>query len=118
VTKRPIPEEMLALMAGKFRMLSDPTRLAILHSLMTNGEMNVSQIVAATGRGVANVSKHLKQLADAGLLTRRKEGSYVSYRLDDPVIERICELVCDSLRREIESQLKRSRRILDQNQRR
>lgn len=115
--QRPISEEMLALMAGKFRMLGDSTRLAILHSLMTNGEMNVSQVVAATDRGVANVSKHLKLLADADLLTRRKEGSYVLYRLDDPVVEKICELVCDSLQREIESQLKRSRRLLDHRQR-
>lgn len=114
----PIPEEMLALMAGKFRMLSDPTRLAILHSLMTAGEMNVGQIVTATGRSVANVSKHLTQLADAGLLTRRKEGSYVLYRLDDPVVEKICELACDSLQHEIELQLKRSQLLLGQRRRR
>ena len=118
MTERPIRQDMLALMAGKFRMLSDPTRLAILHTLMSKGEMNVGQIVTATDQQVANVSKHLKQLADAGLLTRRKEGSYVQYHLNDPVVEKICELVCDSLRQEIESQLKRSRRILDQNQRR
>ena len=92
--------------------------VAILHTLMSKGEMNVGQIVTATDQQVANVSKHLKQLADAGLLTRCKEGSYVRYHLNDPVVEKICELVCDSLRQEIESQLKRSRRILDQNQRR
>lgn len=115
--RRPIPDELLALMAEKFRMLGDPTRLAILRSLMTDGELNVGQIVTATGRGVANVSKHLKQLADGHLLKRRKEGSFVMYRLDDTVVEKICELVCDSLQREIEAQLKHSRQLLNQNRR-
>lgn len=118
VKNRTISKEMLGLMAGKFRMLSDATRLAILHSLMTGGEMNVSQIVAATEQSVANVSKHLKQLANSHLLTRRKEGSHVFYLLDDPVVKKICELVCDSLQYEIEAQLKKSLRLLDQRRQR
>jgi len=115
--QQPIPEEFLALMAEKFRMLGDSTRLAILHALITGVELNVSQIVAATDRNVANVSKHLKQLADGGLLMRRKEGPFVLYCLNDPVVEKICTLVCDSLQREIESQVKRSRRLLNRTSR-
>jgi ArsR family transcriptional regulator len=99
-------------MADKFRMLSDPTRLAILRSLMAQGEQNVSQLVSATGRSVANISKHLKLLADAGLLARQKQGSFVLYRLDDPLVAKMCELVCDSLKREFETQLQRNRRLL------
>ena len=99
-------------------MLGDQSRLAILHVLMIDGELNVGQIVAATGYGVANVSKHLKLLAEAKLIKRSKEGSYVRYRLDDPVVERICELVCDSLRREIETQLKRHQRVFAQSRKR
>jgi DNA-binding transcriptional ArsR family regulator len=55
-------------------MLSDPTRLMILHHLMTNGEQKVSQVVEATGSTQANVSKHLKQLAEVRLVARRREG--------------------------------------------
>ena len=116
-TQQPISEEILALMAGKFRMLGDSTRLAILHSLMGGVEMNVSQIVATTNRNVANVSKHLKQLAEGGLLSRRKEGSFVLYRMSDLVVEKICSLVCDSLQREIESQVNKSRRLLKRGSR-
>jgi DNA-binding transcriptional ArsR family regulator len=114
VKQRPIPDDLLALMAEKFQMLSDPTRLAILRSLMHTGEKTVSQVVAATGQSVANVSRHLKLLALGGMLARRKEGSFVKYRLDDPVVERICELVCDSLRRDLEAQLRKAKRALRQ----
>jgi DNA-binding transcriptional ArsR family regulator len=38
----PISDELLALMAEKFRMLSDPTRLAILRALMNSGELTVT----------------------------------------------------------------------------
>jgi len=101
------------LIADKFRLLGDATRLAILRCLMTDGdEMNVSQIVSATGRELANVSKHLRQLADAGLLSRSKKGAFVLYRLEDPVVEKICDLVCESLRKEIDLELKGKRTIL------
>ena len=41
---------------------------------------------------------------------RRKVGAFVLYRLDDPVIEKICTLVCDSLRSELEAQLAQLKR--------
>jgi ArsR family transcriptional regulator len=105
-------DEFSELVAAKFRMLADPTRLAILRCLMEQGELNVGQIVSASGRSVANVSKHLKHLSEARMVVRRKKGSFVLYRLDDPVLKRICELVCDSLRRELEAEVSRNRRLL------
>ena len=110
--RKAIPDALLHIMAEKLRMLGDPTRLVILRALMTDGEMTVSQIGAASKQGIANVSRHLKLLAAAGLLARRKVGSFVHYRLNNPFVEKICELVCDSMRREIENQLKQGRRVL------
>ncbi len=106
-----IPDEFLDLMAEKFRMLGDTTRLAILRSLMA-GERNVTQVVAETGRGQANVSKHLKLLAEAGLLTRRKEGLQVFYQLSDPVVERLCRLVCETIVESAASEVKRNQSLL------
>ena len=106
-----IPDEFLELMAEKFRMLADATRLAILRSLMA-GERNVSQVVLETGRGQANVSKHLKLLAESGLVARRKEGLQVFYRLNDPVVERLCTQVCETIVEGAESELKRNRSLI------
>lgn len=110
--RKHIPDEVLVFMAGKFRMLSDATRLAILRTLMEKGEQNVGQVVEATGGTQANVSKHLKQLAEAGLIARRKAGLNVIYRLDDPVVEKICLLVCDTIMEELEAQVEQGRKLL------
>jgi ArsR family transcriptional regulator len=107
----PIPDVFLDLMAEKFRMLSDPTRLAILRSLM-EGERNVTQVVKETGRNQANVSKHLKMLTEAGLVGRRKEGLQVFYALDDPLVEKLCKLVCETIVQEAQEEVKRQKRLL------
>jgi ArsR family transcriptional regulator len=91
-------EDTIARMAARFRILADASRLAILYCLMEGGEMSVGQVGEAAGRHQANVSKHLKRLAEAGLLARRKEGLQVFYRLEDPVWEQVCRLVSSSLR--------------------
>ena len=110
--RKHVPDEVLAFMADKFRMLSEPTRLSILRTLMVKGEQNVGQVVKLTGSSQANVSKHLKQLAASGLIARRKEGLNVLYRLDDPVVEKICHLVCETIVEELEAQAEQSRKLL------
>ena len=108
----PIPDEFLDLIAEKFRLLADPTRLAILRTLM-RGERNVAQVVEETGRNQANVSKHLKMLSEAGLVGRRKEGLQVFYKLDDPLVERLCKLVCETIVEEAHEEMDRQRKLLD-----
>jgi DNA-binding transcriptional ArsR family regulator len=108
----PIPDEFLDLMSDKFRMLADSTRLAILRSLM-QGERNVTQVVEETGRGQANVSKHLKMLAAAGLVSRRKDGLQVFYKLDDPLVERLCKLVCETIVEDARKHVARKNKLLE-----
>ena len=80
---RPMTEEALALVARRFAVLSEPMRLRLLHALF-DGEKPVNALVEATGGTQANVSRHLQNLADAGLLARRKEGLQVFYSIADP----------------------------------
>lgn len=98
-----IPRRFLEEMAARFATLADPTRLSIIHCLMKGGEQNVTRIVEATGQTPQNVSKHLRHLRNAHLVARRKEGLQVFYRLDDPLIEKLCQLVCESLLKEFET---------------
>jgi DNA-binding transcriptional ArsR family regulator len=106
-----IPDEFLDRVAEKFRMLGDPTRLSILRALLA-GEKNVGTVVVETRQNQANVSKHLKMLAEAGMVRRRKEGLQVFYSIGDPLIEKLCGLVCGTIIEEAQADVDRNRKLL------
>jgi len=61
-----------------FKALSDETRLRLFRLLM-HYEFNVNEIVTVMGMGQSRISRHLKILTETGLLTSRRDGSYVYY---------------------------------------
>jgi DNA-binding transcriptional ArsR family regulator len=89
-------DEVLTLVAMRFKALSEPLRLRILHTLKA-GEHSVTEITEAVGSTQPNISKHLKMLRDAGLLRRRQAGNTVYYSIMDHTIFALCEVVCSSL---------------------
>jgi DNA-binding transcriptional ArsR family regulator len=101
VRREPTPE-LLSRVAGRFRALAEPARLAVLHAL-EHGECTVTELVDATGLAQGNLSKHLQQLFAAGFVTRRREGMYVYYALADEKVLALCELMCGRLEEEIEA---------------
>lgn len=95
--------EALKLIANRFKVLSEPLRLQILHELQ-KGEKSVNELTEAVETSQPNVSKHLKILQDAGILTRRQYGNTVYYTIADESIFTLCELVCDSLQERLKNQ--------------
>jgi DNA-binding transcriptional ArsR family regulator len=91
----------LGMIADFFKVLSEVSRLEIVCALK-NGPLSVSEIIEITGLGQANVSKHLKLLTNAGVLSRSQQGIYVIYRIANPVIFPLCDLVCTSLLSQLE----------------
>jgi len=69
-------------LADRFQALADPTRLRIL-ALLRRMELSVGELAQVLGQSQPRVSRHLKILADAGVLERRKEGSWVFLTLGD-----------------------------------
>lgn len=69
-------------LADRFQALADPTRLRIL-ALLRTMELSVGELAQVLGQSQPRVSRHLKILADAGVLERRKEGSWVFLTLGD-----------------------------------
>lgn len=94
----PMTLDMIEMAARRFALLGDPTRLRILHTVMEGGEQSVGGIAAAAGVSRFNTSAHLNRLALAGLVERRRQGTAVLYRVDDAVLPRICEAMCESVR--------------------
>jgi ArsR family transcriptional regulator len=70
-------------LADRFQALADPTRLRIL-ALLRTMELSVGELAQVLGQSQPRVSRHLKILADAGVLERRKEGSWVFLTLAEP----------------------------------
>jgi DNA-binding transcriptional ArsR family regulator len=64
------------------RALADPKRLCVLESLAF-GELSVSDLSTRVGCQIPNMSQHLAVLRSVGLVTSRREGSTVLYRLAD-----------------------------------
>jgi DNA-binding transcriptional ArsR family regulator len=91
-----ITDQLLEKIAVRFRAMSTPVRLKILHEL-EEGELSVSEIIERIGGSQANASKHLGVLRGVGLVAPRREGPSVYYRISDPAVFAICEAVCDSL---------------------
>jgi DNA-binding transcriptional ArsR family regulator len=71
---------MLEIFTAVGRAVADPSRVRIL-KMLEDGELCVCQITAILGLSSATVSKHLSLLKMAGLVTQRKEGRWVYYRL-------------------------------------
>ena len=72
---------MEELLAG-LRAAAEATRLRILFAL-SHGECNVSELTQILGQSQPRVSRHLKLMSEAGLITRHKEGNWVLFRLRD-----------------------------------
>lgn len=68
-------------LSAKFAALADPTRRAILARL-TEGEASVNDLAQPFDMSLAAVSKHLKVLEKAGLITRGKEAQWRPARLE------------------------------------
>lgn len=74
------------------RALSAPARLSILEQL-AQGERGVEALSEKTGLTLANCSQHLQQLRRAGLVTSRRDGKAVIYRLSDAKTLELMDLI-------------------------
>ena len=90
----------LALVAGRFRLLSEPLRLQILNRLQ-GGETSVSQLAGDIGASQPNVSKHLRLLIEGGIVARRQEKTSVFIRIADPSVFELCHVVCGGIEKHL-----------------
>jgi DNA-binding transcriptional ArsR family regulator len=90
----PLPDEELVDLAVEiFRMLADATRVNLLW-MLAGGEAPVGDLTEAVGKPQALVSQHLAKLRMARLVTTRRQGSHVYYRLAN---DHVSQLVADAI---------------------
>lgn len=74
------------------KAIANPHRLELV-DLLAQGERSVEELAKETALSVANASQHLQALREAHLVTARKEGLRVYYRLTDPAVYRLVQVI-------------------------
>ncbi len=95
-----LPEELVELIARRFRVIGEPMRIRLLERLR-DGEASVNALAGALGASQQNVSKHLGVLVGEGIVGRRKDGNHAYYRIVDAGVFDLCDQVCGSLQRQL-----------------
>jgi ArsR family transcriptional regulator, arsenate/arsenite/antimonite-responsive transcriptional repressor len=94
------PRNELVGLEAAFKALGDTTRLRIAH-LLDGGEVCVCHVHEALGLSQPKVSRHLAYLRRAGLVTTRREGRWIYYRLSpagmSPLVQRILDATAETL---------------------
>lgn len=96
----PLPEQLAQLIADRFRVLSEPTRIRLLDSLR-DGDTTVGELAVRLGTSQQNVSKHLSVLVGAGLVERERRGTSTVCRIADMSVFDLCETVCGGMARQV-----------------
>ncbi len=97
----PVPVELAEVIAQRFRVIGDPTRIRVLDALR-QGELSVGQLAELLGTSQQNASKHLGTLLQAGIVSRRKVGTTAFYAVADESVFALCEQICGALQSQLE----------------
>ena len=84
----PMSSELMAL----FKVLANENRLQLLHALERSGELGVGELAEQAGMTVQAVSNQLQRLFDQRVVTSRRDGNRVLYRVIDPCVTGLLEL--------------------------
>ncbi len=75
-----------------FRLLGDPTRLRVLSSLVAGGELSVGEITEVVETSQTTTSQGLRLLRNAGVVSSRRVGRTILYRLASPQVRDLLDL--------------------------
>lgn len=97
-------DEIIQLHAQFCSALSDSNRLLILYTL-SEGPLNVSELAAQLGIPQPTISRHLKVLRERGMVTAKRDGPAVNYRLGDARVIQALDLLRSMMADTLKSQL-------------
>ncbi len=103
-------KEVFELQAEICKTLANPKRLEIIASLK-DGELSVGELVQKLGISKANVSQHLAVLRQRKVVTSRRDGVNIFYRINNPKIIEACALMKAVLLEQLEDTQRIAKRI-------
>ncbi|MBM9466545.1 ArsR/SmtB family transcription factor [Nakamurella leprariae] len=98
MSEPPATAEEIRTVAEVFRLLGDPTRVALLAHLLDHDECAVHELAEATGTPQTTVSAALRLLRAARMVSRRRDGRLVHYRIADAHVRLVLELSLEHVR--------------------
>ena len=93
ISIRKLPQRLLEEAESLFFVLSDKSRMQIVHAMKIGREICVCDVAAMLNISVAAASHHLRKMKDLGILASRSEGKMVYYSVRDKRIEALLEVV-------------------------
>src|SRR3954470_12841102 len=75
-----------------FKVLANDTRIRMLHHIVRCGEATVTDMASAMGMNTQAVSNQLMRLSDTGMLSPRREGNNVFYRVTNGCVSPLLDL--------------------------
>jgi ArsR family transcriptional regulator len=93
------PEHVFDRAAELFRVMSAPMRLKII-SCLCEGEQNVNYLVSKISTTQPNMSQHLNTLYKAGVLSKRRDGVQIYYRIANAQVVTVCKAVCQQVQQD------------------
>jgi ArsR family transcriptional regulator len=108
---RQVELELYRMQAEIAKVLANPTRLRIL-SLIGDGEAPNGALLEALGVSKPNLSQHLAILRRAGVVSVRREGLHVYYRLTFPEIKDLCSAMREILARHLAETGRQGKRLM------
>jgi DNA-binding transcriptional ArsR family regulator len=75
-----------------FKVLANDTRIRMLHHIVRSGEATVTDIAKTLGMKPQAVSNQLMRLSDTGMLSSRREGNNVFYRVTNGCVSPLLDL--------------------------
>lgn len=92
VTAREPDEDLTTATAALFRLMGDPTRVRLLYALLDDGEQRVGTLAERVGVSESAVSHALRLLRTSKVVTTRRDGQAINYRLADPHVRQLLEI--------------------------
>ena len=102
VTTPDANEELVTATAALFRLMGDPTRVRLLYALLDGGEQRVGTLAEGVGVSESAVSHALRLLRTSKVVTTRRDGQAIRYRLADPHVRQLLEISREHLLEELD----------------
>src|SRR3989338_10951275 len=92
------------------KTLANPLRLEIINAIR-DGEKNVNELASIVKVSQSNISQHLTIMRQKNIVSTRRDGSHIYYKLAYPEMIKACEIIRDVLQKQLAGNTRLSKRV-------